>query len=82
MIFILLILLCLVIGILSGIPTAPYLAPPSIPTLILFMSPWLILYFFSNHPTINAIRWMYFSWVLGVFCYWTYFETVKKIKGS
>lgn len=80
--FALLILLCFIVGIVSGIPTAPYFAPPSIPTLTLFLAPWLFLYFFSENPTVNEIRWLYFSWAIGIFCYWTYFETMRKMKGG
>lgn len=78
--FISLIILSFIVGILTGIPTAKYATPPSIPLLTAIISPWLFLYFFSENPTMNDIRNLYFSWVIGLFCYWTFFETRKKTK--
>lgn len=75
------ILISFLAGILFGIPTAKYVTPPSVQILLILMSPWVILLAFSNHPLINDLRGIYLSWVIGICCYWTYFEMDKKIKG-
>lgn len=82
MMFTVLLILSFIVGILTGMPTAKYVTPPSIPVLIALTSPWVLLYFFSQNPTINNIRYFYLSWVIGICCYWTYFETLKKLKGG
>ena len=82
MLFTLLIIISLVIGILACIPVATCISPPTVTLLIALFVPWMILYFFSQNPIISDIRYMYLSFIIGMCCYWTYFETIKKIKGG
>lgn len=77
--FVLFIAISFIVGILAGIPIAKYVTPQSPTTIIILMSPWLILYFFSENPTVNDIQYMYFSWVIGILCYLTYNETKKQL---
>ncbi len=78
--FILLILASFSVGILACIPIAKYVSPPPAYLLITLFFPWILLLFFAQNPMISDIRYMYLSFLIGMCCYWTYFETVKKIR--
>lgn len=82
MLFLLLLLISFIVGILACIPLAPYISPPTSSLLVILFAPWLALYFFSQYPIISDIRYMYLSFIIGMCAYWTYYETVKKLKGS
>jgi hypothetical protein len=79
--FILLLFLSFIAGILTCIPVANVISPPPAYLLIILFVPWMILFLFSQFPIINNIRYIYLSFLIGMCCYWTYFETVKKLKG-
>lgn len=81
-VFILLLLISFIIGIFACMPLANIFSPPSVSLLIILFAPWMILYFFSQNPIISDIRHLYLTFIIGMCVYWTYFETVKKIKGS
>lgn len=82
MTFILMLLLAFVIGVLACIPLAKIISPPPANVLIALFAPWIALFVFSQNPIISNIRDMYLSFIIGMCCYWTYFETVKKMKGN
>jgi hypothetical protein len=82
MVFTLLIIVSFVVGILACMPLAKSISPPSTQLLIVLFAPLMILYMFSQNPIVSTIRYMYLSFLIGMCCYWTYFETVKKIKGG
>lgn len=72
--FIVLIIAAFIIGIVIGIPTGPYVSPQSPTTIILVMLPFFFLYFFSENPLMNQIRYLFLALAIGVFTYWTYFQ--------
>jgi len=76
--YIVLILLAFIAGILIGMPTAPYVSPRSPTTIIIVLLPFFFLYFFSENPLINQIRYLFLSLAIGIFCYWTYFQIKLK----
>lgn len=82
MLFILLLLISFIVGILACMPLAPYISPPTFSLIVILFSPWIILSLFSQHPIINEIRSMYLSFIFGMCAYWTYYETIKKLKGG
>lgn len=82
MLFIILLLVSFIVGIFACMPLATYISPPTSSLLIILFAPWLILYFFSQNPIISDIRYMYLSFIIGMCAYWTYYETIKKLKGS
>lgn len=67
-------ILAFIVGLFIGIPTAPYVSPQSPTTIILVMVPFLFLYFFSENPTLNTIRYLYLALAVGIFTYWIYFQ--------
>lgn len=70
--FILLIIVAFFIGALIGMPTAPYVTPQSPTTIIIVLLPFFFLYFFSENHLINQIRYLFLSFAIGIFSYWTY----------
>jgi hypothetical protein len=82
MFFLFLLLISFIVGIITCIPLATYISPPPSNLLIILFAPWLALYYFSQNPTISDIRYMYLSFIIGMCAYWTYYETIKKLKGS
>jgi hypothetical protein len=55
-------------------PTAPYVSPQSAQVIIIVMAPFVMLYFFSENPLMNKIRYLYLALAIGIFSYWTYFQ--------
>ena len=76
--FIFLIILAFIVGILIGMPTAPYVDPRSPTTIIIVMLPFFFLFFFSQNPLVNQIRHLFLALAIGIFTYWTYFQIGKK----
>lgn len=79
MLFFLLLVLAFIGGLFVGKPTAPYYSPRNIGLIIAIMSPFILLYFFSEHQIANDIRYLYAAFVLGLFGYWTYDQTRQKM---
>ena len=72
--FIVLIVCAFMVGILVGTPLAPYVPAQSPTTIIIVLIPFTFLYFFSENPQINQIRYLYLAFAAGIFSYWTYFQ--------
>lgn len=71
MLFFILLVIAFGLGIFVGILTAPYVSPRSPTTIIIVMLPFFFLYFFSQNPVINEIRYLFLALAIGIFTYWT-----------
>lgn len=76
--FILLLIVAFIVGFFIGMPTAPYVSPRSPTTIIVVMLPYFFLYFFSENPIMNQIRYLFLALAIGVFTYWTWYQIKNK----
>ena len=78
MTFFLLIFISFAAGLLACMPLAPRISPPPSGLLIGLFAPWVIISLFSANSLMDHIGSFYLSFIIGMCCYWTYFETSKK----
>lgn len=66
-------------GLFACIPLAARISPPSALLITSLFAPWMLLNIFSEHPMVARLQNLYLTFIIGMCCYWTYYEIKKKM---